>query len=140
MKKYFNGVLYDSDNAKQIGMHGAVAGGNRIKAVTLYKTKDGHYFFYDRDMMNGMNITTGKLTPLSPEEAEAWAKKNLGEYPYSAEFGAAWQTGGAKPAESSKLLNIQLPSDLVHKLEQLQKAQGKTIPQIIESLIQHEGQ
>ena len=132
MKKVLNGVLYDSDRAKQIGIHANVSGGNKIKAETLYKTADGHYFIFERDMMNGVNITAGKITPLSPEESEAWAKKHLGEYPYNAEFGAA------KPDKTPKMLNISHPSDLVHKLEQLRKAQGKTVAQIIESLINKE--
>ena len=135
MKKVLNGVLYDSDNAKQIGVHGSVGSGNKIKTETMYKTKDGHYFLFEREMTGGMNTSQGKMLPLSPEEAEAWAKKHLGEHPYKAEFGSA------KPANLPKMLNISLPSDLVHKLERLQKAKGKTISQIIElALEKEEGQ
>lgn len=196
MKKVLNGVLYDSDRAKQVGVHGSLSAGNKVKMETLFKTGDGHYFIQDRDMLNGMNINLGKITPLSPEEAEAWAKINLGEYPYNAEFGAgipasapAMQaTATARPANTSamqastaarqtttvvrqantaarqtnavtrsaattgtasaaakqvgipKMLQISLPSDIVHKLEQLQKAQGKTIAQVIESMLNKEGQ
>lgn len=132
MKKVFNGVLYDTDRAKNVGVRGTVSSGSKVKMEALMKTVDGHYFIHDKDMVNGMNVNLGKITPLGPEEADAWAKKNLGEYPYNAEFGAA------KPADTQKMLNISLPSDLVHKLEQLQKAQGKSIPQIIESAIKNE--
>lgn len=127
-------MLYDSDRAKQVGVHGTVSSGSKVKLETLFKTTDGHYFIHEKDMQNGMNVNMGKITPLPPEEADAWAKKNLGEYPYNAEFGAI-KPGGEKQAEGPKLLNIQLPSDLVHKLEQLKKTQGKTIPQIIENAL-----
>lgn len=133
MKKVLNGVLYDSDNARQIGLHGTTTG-NRIKAETLYKTRDGYYFIYEREMQGGTNVSPGRLIPMPVEDADAWAKKNLGEYPYNAEFGYA------KPANTPKTLNIALPSDLVHKLEQLRKAQGKTVSEIIESLLNKEGQ
>jgi len=130
MKKVINGVLYNSDNAKQVGVYGHVTGGNVVKTETLYKTREGNYFILERDMAGGMGAASGRMIPLSAQQANDWAKKHLGEYPYAAEFKT-----GSQEEPREKTLPIALPSDLVHKLEQLQAAQGKTIAQIIESAL-----
>lgn len=137
MKQMVNGVLYNTEISKQIGVRCKDAANGRLNAETLYKTRDGKYFLCESDILAGNasgRNTAGKITPLAAEEADAWAKKHLGEYAYAAEFGQT-QPGGTN---TPRILSISLPPDLIRKLEELQTGQGKNISQIIEAALRKE--
>ncbi len=136
MKQIILGTTYNTETSKQVGVRCKDMSSGKLIAETLYKAKDGHYFLYESDILS-KNRSAGRIIPLNAEDANAWAKKNLGEYAYAAEFGRP-QPGPGK-ANTPKILSITLPPDLIRRLEQLQSEQGKTMSQVIESLLRKDG-
>lgn len=133
MKQIIKGVMYNTESSKQIGVRCGDMTNGHLMAETLYKASDGQYFLCESDILS-RNKSSGRITPLPAKDADTWAKKHLGEYAYAAEFGIT-QPGNSN---APKILRITLPPELIRKLEQLQSEQGKTISQIIESILRKE--
>jgi hypothetical protein len=143
MKKNIRGLMYNTvnssrvyntDNSKRIGVRCGEPVNGHLMAETLYKARDGQYFLCESDILS-KNTSSGKITPITAKDANEWAKKNLGEYTYAAEFGPPAHPG---KNNTPKILSISLPPDLIQKLEQIRTEQGKNISQIIESILRKE--
>lgn len=97
MKKIINGKRYDTDTAKNLGSAGYSHPGDfSFWAEHLYRKKTGEFFLhgvggamskYARRV--GLNEWTGgeEIRPLSPEEAQEWAEKNLDVEEFEQVFG-----------------------------------------------------
>lgn len=70
MKKVINGLLYNTDTAKEIGSidNGSVF---NHKLEKLYRKRTGEYFLYEK------NNRYELITPLEPDEAKSWIDEHL---------------------------------------------------------------
>ena len=70
MKKVINGLLYNTDTAKEIGVLDNRSIFNR-KIESLYRKRTGEYFLYEK------NNRYELITPLETDEALAWINEHL---------------------------------------------------------------
>ena len=137
MKKIINGKLYDTNSAKKLADHDNSLPTNDFAYFSeiLYLKKTGEYFLYGYGGGNsrygewhGNSGGSGeKIIPLSPSDARAWAER-LGADEYAKIFEA--------PAEKDRVsLYIQIKPSTRYKLDQIREETGKTISEIIDSLL-----
>lgn len=70
MKKVINGLLYNTDTAKEIGRIDNKSIFNH-KIEALYRKRTGEYFFYEK------NNRYELITPLETDEALEWIKEHV---------------------------------------------------------------
>ena len=98
MKKIINGKKYDTETAKEVGYasNGLSTRDFSYWEETLYLKKTGELFLYGYggprskySVSCGQNGWSGgnKITPLSEQEAKAWAEEYLDSDEYEALFG-----------------------------------------------------
>jgi hypothetical protein len=97
MKKVIHGKKYDTDTAKFIGYAGYSHPGDfSFWQETLYQKKTGEFFLHGVGgamsryaRQTGQNEWSGgeKIIPLTREEAQKWAEKNLEVEEYELTFG-----------------------------------------------------
>lgn len=70
MKKVINGLLYNTDTAKEVGFidNGSVFN-HRLEK--LYKKRTGEYFIYEKNNQHEF------ITPVDNSEAMSWIEKNM---------------------------------------------------------------
>jgi len=97
MKKIIGGKMYNTDTAKMLGSAGYSHPGDfSFWLERLYQKKTGEFFLhgiggamskYARS--TGLNEWTGgeEIIPLTPEEAQKWAEKNLDAEEFMQVFG-----------------------------------------------------
>ncbi|MBN1532105.1 MAG: hypothetical protein JXA20_05540 [Spirochaetes bacterium] len=99
MKKVFDGLLYDTSTAEEVGAWGNGLYGNDFNRCeeTLYRTPNGRYFLHGEggaaskyQRVCGQNSWTGgeEIIPMTPEEAQEWAEQHLDGDTVAAEFTA----------------------------------------------------
>lgn len=97
MKRIINGKVYDTDTAKALGTgyHG-VRGELSFFEESLYRKKTGEFFLYGEGgpmtryakTVSFNEWTSGELImPMTYDEAQRWAEKNLTGDEYEAIFG-----------------------------------------------------
>lgn len=111
MKKIIKNRVYDTDKALFLG---------ETSCKTLYRKKTGEYFLYEE---------SGKIIPLTYEEAQAWAEEHLDGDEYIAIFGEPEEDG------SVEALNIRISSGRMTKLRQAASREGMSLVALVERLI-----
>ena len=131
MKKVIKGKLYDTETAKQVGRYdnGKFTNDFGYFSEDLYLKKTGEFFL---DGFGGAftkydGIET--ITPISYEEAQAWAEEHLDGDEYLSIFGEPEED------DSKVALNIYIKADVAKKLKTEAAKQGKSVGEIIESLM-----
>jgi len=137
MKKAINGAVYDTATATKLGEYdnGYPLADFSYFAETLYRTKSGKHFLHGE---GGGNSRYGewhgnsggpgeKIMPLSYEEAKKWAEANLDGDEYIAVFG--------DPEEGESRVYITVSAAARQRLEKARSESGKTLSEIVESLI-----
>lgn len=142
MKKIINGLVYDTNTAKEIGewSNGYAVSDFKHIRETLYKKRTGEYFLYGRGgpmskyaMETGSNSWSGgeKIIPLEYERARKWGEDSLDADDYIAEFGDPGEGGDAL-----KSLHIKLPANVYDKLDLAKAKSGNNMTEIVIELIE----
>ena len=141
MKKYLNGIRYDTDTARLVGEFHSSAPRSDFNYYeeALFLKKSGTYFLYgeggpaSRYASNAGQDTWGwgeKILPLSFASAKEWAEKNLSADAFEAAFGPV------PDDESFVALNTNLSAAANDKLRKMASAEGMSIRAMLESLIE----
>ena len=140
MKKVIKGKIYDTEKAQRLGEYepNPYRSDFHWFCETFYKKRTGEFFLHGEghaaskyNKSCGQNEWCGdeKIVPLTYEEAQAWAEEHLDGDEYVEIFGEP-EEDGTKTA-----LNIYVRSDVAKWLKTEASKQGKSIGDIIESLI-----
>ena len=146
MRKVINGRTYNTDTSKIIGEWSNEYGVRDFKACeeTLYKNTKGAYFLYGEGgpmskyaKSAGQNSWTGgsNITPMTAEEAQAWAEEHLNADEYEAEFG---QQEEASPSDlaTRERVNLTIDTNLMAKLRERSTATGTPMSRMIDKAIE----
>ena len=134
MKKIINGLLYNTESAKEIGYHSENFPGDfKYVCETLYKKRTGEYFLYCSGgamsrystIVSGSALGTEVIKPLDYAEAKEFAEKFLDADTYQQEFGEV--TEGSTTA-----LHITLDSSIYAKIKRAAQENKTTIREVIE--------
>lgn len=139
MKKIINGAKYDTNTAKCIGKWDNGVSSNDFDYVSeeLYRTKSGKYFLYGQ---GGRNSRYGEwygntggcgeqIMPMTREDAQVWAEKQLDGDGYETIFGEVPEDGEKEP------LNILINPALKAKLWAVAESKGMTINAFVEDAL-----
>lgn len=130
MKKIINGRLYNTETAKEVGEYSY--GGPRDfdgYSETLYQKKTGEFFLfgeggpnskYSRQLSYNEIAGDARILPLTWEEARDWAERHLDDDEYEAVFGEIAED------DSTQIVTISLPSDVVAQAKREAAQSGKT--------------
>ena len=138
MKKIINGALYDTETATVIGRYdnGFYRNDFDFFEEILYRTKSGKFFLYGEGggdsrygEWHGNSGGPGKkIMTMTFAEAQKWAEINLDGDGYIAIFG--------EPDEGDKVFKgFYLSPAAIKKLELLRSDSGRSLSDIVESLI-----
>ena len=127
MKKIINGRRYDTASAKELGSNSY---SNRSDfnfwEETLYRKSTGEFFLYGEGgpasryaQAVGQNSWSGgeRIMPLTTQEAQSWAEKNLSGDEYEKIFEVT--------EDSKKTVTFSLPEDAIEKIKR--EASGKNV-------------
>lgn len=138
MRRIHAGHVYDSEKARLIGTvskgEGPDAKGSWPPASTsegLYRTKAGLYFVYGRGGCasryavneDGVWRAGESLFPLSPAQAESWAKAHLAEDEWNAEFNSS--------DDEPRALSVMLPGSVYRRIRDAAAKRGCSMAQVI---------
>lgn len=139
MKKIINGRRYDTDAAKLIAeaSSDALRTDFRYWEETLYRKNTGEFFLHgvggpmsQYAAPSGNGWTGGaKIIPLSLEEAQAWAEKNMGADEYEATFGAVEED------ESKRTVTFSLTEKSIEKIARLAVEWNCAKSEVVERLV-----
>ena len=140
MNKRINGKRYDTETAKELGCvsWGAV-NDFAHSSETLYRKTTGEFFLYGEGgpaseyaVTISQNEWTGgeKITPLTFEEAEKWAEKNLDADECDKIFGVVDESG------EKQTVAIRLSQGMLAKLKNLAAQKQVSMSEIIEEMIE----
>lgn len=134
MKKIINGLLYNTESAKEIGRFcNSYRGDYKFFCETLYKKRTGEYFLYCSggamsrysEICSGMAIGKEVIKPLSYAEAKYWAENFLDAEIYQAEFGEVEEG-------NTVALHITLDNQIYTKIKREAQEKKMTIRAVIE--------
>ena len=139
MKKVIKGKLYDTEKAEELASAENSERPSDINYVqeTLYKKRTGEFFILGYGGSNTRYAkhederwTAGQLIqPLSYEQAQAWAEKNLSGDEYESIFGEVEEDG------SNVTMTISIPASIKAKIERMASKEGLTQSAIIARLV-----
>lgn len=140
MNKRINGKRYDTETAKELGCAswGAVRDFGHW-SETLYRKNTGEFFLHGEGgpaskyaVTISQNEWTGgeRITPLTFEEAEKWAEKNLDADECDKIFGAVDESG------EKQTVAIRLPQGTLAKLKNIAAKEQLGISEVVEKLIE----
>ena len=140
MKKIINRKLYDTDTAKELATWSNEYYPNDFNYCQewLHRKRTGEYFLYGKGGANsryaehayGGGWTGGSdITPLTYEEARAWAEKKLDADEYAEIFGMPDEGDDSKTA-----ITITLPTQKASALRQAAEKAGMSIGAYIDSV------
>ena len=134
MKKIINGLLYNTESAKEIGYHSENFPGDfKYVCETLYKKRTGEYFLYCSGgamsrystIVSGSAVGTEVIKPLDYAEAQNFAEKFLDSDTYQAEFGEVEEG-------NTVALHITLDNQIYTKIKRESQEKKMTIRAVIE--------
>lgn len=139
MKKVIDGKRYDTDTAQVCGecSYGYPGDFNHV-SETLYMKRTGEFFLYGEGGPRSkyaesvsMNEWTGgeRITPLTEDEAKAWAEENLTGEEYEEIFTVE------EPEDGKKIQSFSLSGKTIQKLTCLSRKHKVSRSSIIEELV-----
>jgi hypothetical protein len=145
MRKVINGRTYNTDTSKIIGEWSNEYGVRDFKACeeTLYKNTKGAYFLYGEGgpmskyaKSAGQNSWTGgsNITPMTAEEAQAWAEEHLDAKEYEAEFGVQEE---AAPSDltTRERVNMTIDTEIMARLRKYSADTGIPMSRLLDKAI-----
>lgn len=139
MKKIIKGKLYDTDTAKELAMwdNGHYPSDFQYAAEWLHRKRTGEYFLYGKG--GGMTQyaervgnawTSGwAITPMTYEQARAWAEEKLDADEYAEIFGMPDEDDDGK-----SVITLTLPTAKVQALRQAADKGGMSLSAYIDSI------
>lgn len=115
MKRIIKNKVYDTETAKAKGEYTYEG-----YSESLYQKKTGEFFLY---------CSRGSTTPLTYDEAQAWAEEHLESDEYIKIFGEPDE------GEGKSRLHIYLDDSVIAKLKAESSKQGITIGDLITNLM-----
>lgn len=144
MKKIIKGKKYNTETAQKMGEYdnGYAVNDFHYCEETLYRKKTGEYFLHGEGAgLSRYASTYGdsmgwgeQILPLTEKEAEEWAEERLEVDDYEAIFGEV------KEDYSDKSVSLTITARSHEILRRLQTRTGKTMGEIMNSLIEVEGE
>lgn len=144
MKKIINGKKYNTETAQKMGGrdNGYAVNDFNYMIETLYRKKTGEFFLHGEGgglsryaSAYGDSMGWGEqIIPLTEKEAEEWAEDRLKVDEYEAIFGEV------KEDYSDKSVNLTIMASSHEILRRLQNKTGKTMGEIMNKLIEVEGE
>ena len=142
MKKVINGKLYDTDTAKRVGSwdNGCSTNDFDYCSEDLYRKKTGEFFLHgEGHAMSRYASSSGDgrgwgeaIIPLTFQKAQKWAEDHLNGDEYIALFGAPEED------DNKTAIHAYIPKASLAKLKDEQAKTGKSIGDIIDTLIKGE--
>lgn len=144
MKKIIDGKKYNTESAKKMAGHdnGYAVNDFNYMAETLYRKKTGEFFLhgeggglsrYASEIGDSMGWGE-QIIPLTEKEADEWAEARLEVDEYEAIFGEV------REDYSDKIVNATITARSHEVLRRLQTRTGKTMGEIMDKLIEAEGE
>lgn len=141
MKKYINNKVYDTDTAAELASRSANYARSDFGwfSETLYRKKTGEYFLYGHgnaaspyaERVEGTMRGPGeRITPMTAEEAEAWAEEHLTTDEYDAIFGEITED------ETQEKITLRLKASNADRIRREMSKTGKSAAQIVDELIE----
>jgi hypothetical protein len=145
MRKVINGRTYNTATSKVIGEWSNGYGVRDFKACeeTLYKNTKGAYFLYGEGgpmskyaKSAGQNSWTGgsNITPMTAEEAQAWAEEHLDADEYETEFGIPEEAAPSDLATRERV-NFTIDSEIMARLRAYSTDKGIPMARILDKAI-----
>lgn len=141
MRKIINGKLYDTDKAQELGSyHYLYPGDFDWTHEVLYRKRTGEFFTWgeggprSRYAVSEDHGWSGgqAITPISFEEAQAWAEEHLDADEYEAIFGEV-----SEDAEDV-VISAKLPAAVDAKLRRMAAEAGTSVTAMIIRLIEEQ--
>lgn len=143
MKRIIKGRKYDTETAKAIGQYEFdYPTSIHYYSETLYKKRNGEFFIfgnggpgskYSEYRYGGSWAGTGRITPMSYENARFWAEEHLNADTYESIFGEVLEG-----AEDHTMLSVRISPKAKGILERLAsktgKSKGELVSQALEAL------
>lgn len=143
MKKIIQGRKYNTETAKPVGEYEFdYPTSIHYYCETLFKKRNGEYFIYgeggagskySESRYGGNCAGSGRIVPMSYDNARDWAEENLDTEAYEAEFGEVSEDG-----TDEVMLSVRISPSARAKLDRIAatsgKAKGKIVSEAIESL------
>ncbi len=140
MKKVINGRRYDTETAEKVAEAYSRLARNDFGywEEELYRKRTGEFFLYGwggpssrYSVSSGLNSWSGgeKIIPLTIEEAQKWAERNLDGDEYAAIFGEVIET------EEKKTVSLSLNVGAIEALKRKAAAEKISLSEFVERLI-----
>lgn len=138
MKKIINGLMYDTETAKELVEWDNGLPAYDLDSVTeiLYRKKNGQLFLYGRadypDEITGKDTPCEIILPATIDEAKEWAEEKASADKYEEIFGKVSEGG------ELRTVSTQLTTDNWDKLHQLAEDQKTSVSELINKAIEKE--
>jgi len=145
MKKIIEGKTYNTDTAKEMGhwFNGLGRGDFGHCSEELYRNNRGTWFVYGEggpaskySKSCGQNQWTGgeAITPVTEDEARAWAEEKLSADKYAALFGEPEEADPSDLTTRSRV-NVVLDNDLYAGLKKISAETGTPVSRLLDKAI-----
>ena len=141
MKKIINNLLYNTETAKNLGdyWNGLPSNDFSYCCETLYQKRTGEFFLHGEggpiskySRPTGQNSWSGgeAITPLTYDEARAWAEEKLGADDYEKIFGEV-----SEGDEEKARLHLSVSAAAFAKLKKLAAQNRVSMTEYVENMI-----
>lgn len=139
MKKIIDGKSYNTETAVKIGRwdNGKFSTDFDFMAETLYKKRTGEYFIHGdggartcysrREGVDG-RVGCEDIDPISFEDAQEWARKNLTADEYEAEFGIIGDD------ETASVFSCRCQASTIATIRREASKRGCTVGQVLDEM------
>ena len=137
MIKQIRGRKYDTERATVVGTVRTMASNMReVQHIekTLYRKRTGEYFLYSVRVDAGTDASspTWDIEPMTPLEAERWAKKNFKKEDFIVAFPPEGESSGARVTTS-----ISLKRENYEKIKELAMRSNMPLRKFLDRVIQN---
>lgn len=145
MKKIINGKVYDTTTAKRLAFATASCSVTdfRYWEEELYRKKTGEYFLYGEGgpmtkyarVVEINNWAGGwEIVPMTYKMAREWAEEHLEADEFIQLFGDPGEGD-----DTRQIISVSLPADAVAKIRREAETSGRTMSDVVLSLMKGEG-
>lgn len=137
MIKQIRGRKYDTERATVVGTVRPMASDmHEVQHIekTLYRKRTGEYFLYSvkKDVENNGSSPAWNIEPMTPLEAERWAKKNFKKEDFIVAFPPEGEGSGARVTTS-----ISLKRENYEKVKELAMRANMPLSKFLDRVIQN---